>query len=130
MQRRTSRWLALLTGLVIGLSGGLAFDTVRALEASSDAHDAVMRIAHSRRDSILLSCQEANGRHVIAKAGIEVIALQTTPKLRTRIEREKQRLLLNEFVDALSPAYLTGKGSLAEREAAGCRERVQLLTKP
>lgn len=123
VHQRISRTLALLIGAVIGLTGGLGFDTILALKTSSE-------IADSRRNAVLLSCREVNDRHNTAKAGMERLVARTQPKPPTKAQAKRNKHTLDEFVDALAPSYVAGKGSLKAREREGCERRLRELTRP
>lgn len=96
--------------------------------ALSHANTAVGTADESTHQRILLTCEEANDRHNKAKLGIEALIAKSPPKSTLPKKVQEEQLAL--FINALSPEYVAGRGSQAQREAQGCAKRVAELTKP
>lgn len=89
-----------------------------ARSASRLALSATEEIRSSRSNSILLSCEEQNERHVVARAGLEALAQRTRPKRSpSRAEAKEQARVLELFVEAVAPKY-------------DCAARLRQLTRP
>jgi hypothetical protein len=117
VHRRVGRWLAVLTGLVIGIGFGAGAIGIVALTAAKDAHQAVREVKDARAHAIVQVCREANERHDTALAGLTVLAVSSAPKNPTLAEAAQRKQVLLAFVNALAPAY-------------DCALRVREQTKP
>jgi predicted translin family RNA/ssDNA-binding protein len=103
--------------VLIGVLPVLGWIGVEAFHAAHDGHLAIIEVKQSRRNSVLLSCREANERHKTAQAGLESLAAKTNPKHPTLAQAKARKQVLNEFVEALAPQY-------------DCDKRVRELTRP
>jgi|HubBroStandDraft_5_1064220.scaffolds.fasta_scaffold01601_8 hypothetical protein len=117
VHRRINRVLALIIGGLIGILPVLGWIGVEAYTASHDAHEAIVEVKNSRRNSVLLSCEESNSRHHHALIGLEILVAKQGKPNPTAIEKKTNQAIVIAFVEALAPKY-------------NCALRVRELTKP
>lgn len=117
VHRRINRMLALIIGGLIGILPVLGWIGVEAYYASHDAHEAIVEVKNSRRNSVLLSCEESNNRHHHALIGLEILVSKQGKPNPTAIEKKTNQAIVIAFVEALAPKY-------------DCALRVRELTKP
>lgn len=113
---RTNRLIAVALGAVVGLLVAVVVLFVVAVDAAQDAHRAVHAVQAGRVEAVRQTCEEANMRHVVARAGIERLVQETTPRNRVLAQAAREHVLLEAFVQALVPAY-------------DCEQRVRELTR-
>lgn len=114
VHRKVLRLQAVVAAITIALLGA----AVGLLLIGLAAHRTSVDVAESRKQSILMGCYESNERHVQVKHGLEALVIKVdSPHLAIR-EVEVKHLLLEEFVQAIAPAYHS------------CTARVTKLTQP
>jgi hypothetical protein len=117
VHRRINRMLALIIGGLIGILPVLGYVGVEAYNASKNAHEAIVEVKSSRRNSVLLSCEESNNRHHHALIGLEILVAKQGKPNPTSLEKKTNKAIVIAFVEALAPKY-------------NCALRVRELTKP
>jgi hypothetical protein len=126
---KPASWGAVLALVLIVVGLGAAAIIQHGADIRRISHDE-LALRSARGQSIVLACEETNERHGLVKVGIEHLALRTSPRNPTLRQAKARRVVLEEFVQAIAPAYLAGHGSLKQREAQGCAERLARLSQP
>lgn len=80
----------------------------------------VQEQAESRRNGILISCQESNERHEKAEGFVQQLVEKAPQKPQTKAEKKVQAEEIELFVDAIAPSYTPKQ----------CSERVEKFTHP